>query len=350
MRPRPPMSATEGRRQRTGGEPRAHRRRQLAGPRGARRGAGRHRPLVQQHALDHDRLPVRRADDRGVGHAGLDAPLPAVVDDLVPAGPDAQAERLRCGTVTGRHGADVDLGPGLAGVVDHDPFGGDQRGPVVAGIGTVLGRGRGGAGRGRFPVREHPPGAGARRPERQGQALGAERAVVLLEPLGDDPARAHPEGGGHLVGSGDVGAEIDTHDRPGRNGEALEPHGLPAPVLGDERGVDGGGARERVEQDHDLPSVPGRGSPREVPGRGGKVEHGPASSPCRRTRDARRRRHPRRPRRVRRPAAPGRCPPAARQPAPPPGLRPARRRGQRPRPRRAAPPAGWPRRPRPCTR
>jgi hypothetical protein len=110
----------------------------------------------------------------------------------------------------------------------------------------------------------------ARSSRGSGQALGAQRTVVLLEPLGDDPAAAHPEGGGHLVGPGDVVAEVDTHDRAGRNGEALEAHRFPPPVLGDERGVDRGGAGERVEQDHDLPGVPGGGSPREVPGRGGE--------------------------------------------------------------------------------
>ena len=135
VRPRPPMSPTEGQAPGAGGEPGAGRRGQLPGPRRARRRAGRDRTLVQQHALDHHRLPVRRADDGGVGHAGLDALLPAVVDDLEAAGSDAQAERLRCRTVAGGHGAHVDLGPLLAGVVDHDALGGDQRGPVVAGIG-----------------------------------------------------------------------------------------------------------------------------------------------------------------------------------------------------------------------
>ena len=229
VRPRPPMSATEGGAI-AGGEARPERRRQLPGARGARRGAGRHRPLVQQHALDHHRLPVGRADDGGVGHAGHDALLAAVVDDLVPAGSDAEPNG--CGA---RRPSPVgtactlDIGPLVAGVVDRRSARWSRARPGRRGDRAVLGRRRRGAGRRRLAVGEHPLGAGDRRSQRQRQALGAQRAVVLLQPLGDHATAPHPERGGHLVGPGHVVAEVDAHDasRAGRGA----PGTAPAPCL-----------------------------------------------------------------------------------------------------------------------
>ena len=114
--------------------------------------------------------------------------------------------------------------------------------------------------------REEPQVARRRCPECGGETLlAAGPAIGGLELLGDDTTGAGVDRRGHVLAQRDHRGDVDDHHAPTGQDQPLELLRGPRPIIGVEREIDGGLARERIEQRHQVASAVARGTRGEVP-------------------------------------------------------------------------------------